>query len=54
MLATPVCRVANYEVQPSAEAIEKAIRDLRGFPDTVGPFLGRAAAGVFAATDAVD
>ncbi|MGV0791339.1 ferritin-like domain-containing protein [Mycolicibacterium sp. XJ1819] len=29
-----------------AEAIEKAIRDLGGFPDTVGPLLGRAAAAV--------
>ncbi|MFV1365424.1 hypothetical protein [Mycolicibacterium elephantis] len=34
-----------------AEAIEKAIRDLGGFPDTVGPFLGRAAAAVKALTE---
>ncbi|MGV0849227.1 ferritin-like domain-containing protein [Mycolicibacterium phlei] len=34
-----------------AEAIKKAIRDLGGFPDTVGPFLGRAAAAVKALTE---
>jgi hypothetical protein len=34
-----------------AEGIEKAIRDLGGFPDTVGPFLGRAAAAVKALTE---
>lgn len=34
-----------------AEAIEKAIRDLGGFPDTIGPFLGRAAAAVKALTE---
>src|SRR5215212_475526 len=34
-----------------AEAIEKAIRDLGGFPDTVGPFLGRATAAVKALTE---
>ncbi|MGV0599178.1 ferritin-like domain-containing protein, partial [Mycolicibacterium pulveris] len=34
-----------------AEAIEKAIRDLNGFPDTIGPFLGRAAAAVKALTE---
>lgn len=34
-----------------AEAIEKAIRDLGGFPDVVGPFLGRAAAAVKALTE---
>jgi hypothetical protein len=34
-----------------AEAIQKAIRDLGGFPDTVGPFLGRAAAAVKALTE---
>src|SRR5690606_12522145 len=27
-----------------AEAIEKTIRELGGFPDVIGPFLGRAAA----------
>ena len=34
-----------------AVAIEKAIRDLGGFPDTIGPFLGRAAAAVKALTE---
>ncbi|MDG4667060.1 ferritin-like domain-containing protein [Mycobacterium sp. 236(2023)] len=34
-----------------AEAIEKAIRDLGGFPDILGPFLGRAAAAVKALTE---
>ena len=34
-----------------AEAIEKAIRDLGGFPDTIGPFLGRAAAAVKVLTE---
>ena len=34
-----------------AQAIEKAIRDLGGFPDTIGPFLGRAAAAVKALTE---
>ncbi|AQA05425.1 hypothetical protein BVC93_26985 [Mycobacterium sp. MS1601] len=34
-----------------AEAIEKTIRDLGGFPDVVGPFLGRAAAVVKALTE---
>ena len=34
-----------------AEAIESAIRDLGGFPDVVGPFLGRAAAAVKALTE---
>ncbi len=34
-----------------AEAIEKAIRDLGGFPDLIGPFLGRAAAAVKALTE---
>jgi len=34
-----------------AEAIEKGIRDLGGFPDTIGPFLGRAAAAVKALTE---
>lgn len=34
-----------------AEAIEAAIRDLGGFPDVVGPFLGRAAAAVKALTE---
>lgn len=34
-----------------AEAIEKAIRDLGGFPDVIGPFLGRAAAAVKALTE---
>ncbi len=34
-----------------AEAIEKAIRDLGGFPDTIGPFFGRAAAAVKALTE---
>jgi hypothetical protein len=34
-----------------AEAIQKAIRDLGGFPDTVGLFLGRAAAAVKALTE---
>ncbi|MGD9619233.1 MAG: ferritin-like domain-containing protein [Mycolicibacterium sp.] len=34
-----------------AEAIEKAIRDLGGFPDVIGPILGRAAAAVKALTE---
>jgi hypothetical protein len=34
-----------------AEAIEKAIRDLGGFPDTIGPLLGRAASAVKALTE---
>jgi hypothetical protein len=34
-----------------SEAIEKAIRDLGGFPDTIGPLLGRAAAAVKALTE---
>lgn len=34
-----------------AEAIAKAIRDLGGFPATIGPFLGRAAAAVKALTE---
>src|ERR687893_143700 len=34
-----------------AEAIKKAIRDLGGFPDTFGPFLGRASAAVKALTE---
>ena len=34
-----------------AVAIEKAIRDLGGFPDVIGPFLGRAAAAVKALTE---
>ncbi|KAA1251115.1 ferritin-like domain-containing protein [Mycobacterium simiae] len=34
-----------------AAAIETAIRDLGGFPDVVGPFLGRAAAAVKALTE---
>ena len=34
-----------------AEAIGKAIRDLGGFPDVIGPFLGRAAAAVKALTE---
>src|SRR3954471_14933495 len=34
-----------------AEAIQKAIRDLGGFPDTIGPFLGRASAAVKALTE---
>jgi hypothetical protein len=34
-----------------AQAIEKAIRDLGGFPDTIGPFFGRAAAAVKALTE---
>jgi len=34
-----------------AEAIEKAIRDLGGFPDVLGPILGRAAAAVKALTE---
>ena len=34
-----------------ADAIEKAIRSLGGFPDTIGPFLGRAAAAVKALTE---
>jgi hypothetical protein len=34
-----------------AEAIEGAIRDLGGYPDVVGPFLGRAAAAVKALTE---
>jgi hypothetical protein len=34
-----------------AETIEKTIRDLGGFPDVIGPFLGRAAAAVKALTE---
>lgn len=34
-----------------AEAIEQAIRDLGGYPDIIGPFLGRAAAAVKALTE---
>ena len=34
-----------------AATIEKAIRDLGGFPDVIGPFLGRAAAAVKALTE---
>ena len=34
-----------------AQAIEAAIRDLGGFPDLIGPFLGRAAAAVKALTE---
>ncbi|MGH3583285.1 MAG: ferritin-like domain-containing protein [Mycobacterium sp.] len=34
-----------------AIAIEQAIRDLGGFPDVIGPFLGRAAAAVKALTE---
>ncbi|MCV7422482.1 ferritin-like domain-containing protein [Mycobacterium yunnanensis] len=34
-----------------AEAIERAIRDLGGRPDVIGPFLGRAAAAVKALTE---
>lgn len=34
-----------------AEAIESAIRELGGFPDLIGPFLGRAAAAVKALTE---
>lgn len=34
-----------------AAAIEKTIRDLGGFPDVIGPFLGRAAAAVKALTE---
>ncbi|ULE34763.1 ferritin-like domain-containing protein [Mycobacterium sp. IDR2000157661] len=34
-----------------AEAIQNAIRDLGGYPDTIGPFLGRAAAAVKALTE---
>ena len=34
-----------------AAAIEQAIRDLGGFPDVIGPFLGRAAAAVKALTE---
>src|ERR1700712_314867 len=34
-----------------AEAIEKAIRELGGRPDVIGPFLGRAAAAVKALTE---
>jgi hypothetical protein len=34
-----------------AEAIERAIRDLGGYPDVIGPFLGRAAAAVKALTE---
>jgi hypothetical protein len=34
-----------------AEAIEKTIRDLGGYPDVIGPFLGRAAAVVKALTE---
>lgn len=37
--------------QIRAEAIEKAIRDLGGFPDVIGPFFGRAAAAVKALTE---
>ncbi len=34
-----------------AAAVEQAIRDLGGFPDVIGPFLGRAAAAVKALTE---
>ncbi|GFG53055.1 hypothetical protein CQY20_05255 [Mycolicibacterium agri] len=34
-----------------AEAIEQAIRDLGGYPDVIGPFIGRAAAAVKALTE---
>jgi len=34
-----------------AEAIEQTIRDLGGYPDVIGPFLGRAAAAVKALTE---
>lgn len=34
-----------------AETIQKTIRDLGGFPDVIGPFLGRAAAAVKALTE---
>lgn len=34
-----------------AEAIQETIRDLGGFPDVIGPFLGRAAAAVKALTE---
>lgn len=34
-----------------AEAIQAAIRDLGGYPDVIGPFLGRAAAAVKALTE---
>ena len=34
-----------------AEAIERAIRDLGGLPDIIGPFIGRAAAAVKALTE---
>src|SRR5689334_7919152 len=34
-----------------AEQIEQTIRDLGGFPDIIGPFLGRAAAAVKALTE---
>jgi hypothetical protein len=34
-----------------AEAIESAIRELGGFPDVIGPFIGRAAAAVKALTE---
>jgi hypothetical protein len=34
-----------------AETIEKTIRELGGFPDVIGPFLGRAAAAVKALTE---
>jgi hypothetical protein len=34
-----------------AEAIETAIRDLGGYPDLIGPFIGRAAAAVKALTE---
>ena len=34
-----------------AEAVETAIRDLGGFPDVIGPLLGRAAAAVKAMTE---
>ena len=34
-----------------AEAIEKSIRELGGYPDVIGPFIGRAAAAVKALTE---
>ncbi|PRC62097.1 hypothetical protein C6A85_04900, partial [Mycobacterium sp. ITM-2017-0098] len=34
-----------------ATTIEKTIRDLGGFPDVIGPFLGRATAAVKALTE---
>jgi hypothetical protein len=34
-----------------AEAIQRAIRDLGGYPDVIGPFIGRAAAAVKALTE---